>query len=193
MRFSYAYKLCHTIQNATYGHVNSKCSDRLSHLIIDKVPVVCYRGLIRYIIICANCRVIWAPFFGYSLKPIFAYSYMAKLESQKQKRSSGLYGMRIFTVLRMCTDSPGIFSSPWAHVQSTVTSDLLSGQWRSWSDCVNAQSDQGLRCSYMPQSSLFSWRGLYGRSILHMQLRKFLHNLNWVQIYWEDTKQRLLK
>ena len=30
---------------------------------------------------------------------------------------------------------------------------IVSGQWRPWSDCADAQSDQGLRCSHTPEDT----------------------------------------
>ena len=35
-------------------------------------------------------------------------------------------------------------------IHSIVSNNFVSGQWRLWSDCADAQSDQGLRCPHMP-------------------------------------------
>ena len=42
--------------------------------------------------------------------------------------------------------------SPFIH--SVVFNDSVSGQWRPWSDCADAQADLGLRCSHMPEDTL---------------------------------------
>ena len=56
-----------------------------------------------------------------------------------------------------------------AHVQSIIRAFILrsyiyssvSGQWRTWSDCADAQSDQVLRCPHLPEDT-FSNGAAYG-------------------------------
>ena len=38
-------------------------------------------------------------------------------------------------------------------IQSVVSDDSASGQWRPWSDCADAQSDLELRCPHMPEDT----------------------------------------
>ena len=45
-----------------------------------------------------------------------------------------------------CMYYPGLWS-PFTH--SMVCKDSVKGQWRPWSNCANAQFDQGLRCLHM--------------------------------------------
>ena len=42
----------------------------------------------------------------------------------------------------------------YASLCSTLHNDSISGHWRSWSDCADAQSDQDLRCPHMPEDTL---------------------------------------
>ena len=48
---------------------------------------------------------------------------------------------------------PGI-CFPMMH--SIVSSDYGSEQWRSWSDCADAQADLGIRCPHMPENTFNS-------------------------------------
>ena len=41
--------------------------------------------------------------------------------------------------------------SPFIH--SVVSNDSVSGHWRPWSDCMNAQADLGPRCPHMPEET----------------------------------------
>ena len=43
------------------------------------------------------------------------------------------------------------FASLFIH--SVVSNDSLSGQWRPWSDCADAQADLYLRCSHLPEET----------------------------------------
>ena len=43
--------------------------------------------------------------------------------------------------------------SPLIH--SMVSNNSVSGQWRPWSDCADAQADLGLRCPHMPEDVFF--------------------------------------
>ena len=36
-------------------------------------------------------------------------------------------------------------------IHSVVSSDSVSGLWRPWTDCANAQADLGLRCPHVPE------------------------------------------
>ena len=45
---------------------------------------------------------------------------------------------------------PGLWS-PFIH--SVVSNDSVSGQWRLWSDCADAQADLGLRCTHIPEDT----------------------------------------
>ena len=45
---------------------------------------------------------------------------------------------------------PGL-CSPF--ILSVVSNDSVSGQWRPWSDCADAQSDLGLHCLQMPEDT----------------------------------------
>ena len=39
------------------------------------------------------------------------------------------------------------------HTFCSMFSDSVSGQWRPWSDCADAQSDLGLHCPRMPEDT----------------------------------------
>ena len=43
---------------------------------------------------------------------------------------------------------PGLSSS---FIHSVVYNNSVTGQWRPWSDCADAQADLGLRWPYMPE------------------------------------------
>ena len=45
------------------------------------------------------------------------------------------------------------YGSPFIH--SVVSNDSVSGQWRPWSDCADAQADLGLRCPHMPEDTFY--------------------------------------
>ena len=62
---------------------------------------------------------------------------------------------------------PGL-CSPFIH--SIVANESISGLWRPWSDCADAQSDQGLHCPLM------SWR-------------HFFANTFWILIYKKSLPQ----
>ena len=57
---------------------------------------------------------------------------------------------------------PGI-CFPLKH--STVSNDSVCGQRRPWSDCADAQSDQGLRYLHMPEDP-FSYAGAHVMKLL---------------------------
>ena len=38
-------------------------------------------------------------------------------------------------------------------IHSVVSNDSVSGQWRPWLGCANAQADQGIRCPHMPEDT----------------------------------------
>ena len=54
------------------------------------------------------------------------------------------------TPSRACARFHQDLSSPL--IYSVVPNDSVSGQWRPWSDCTDAQADLGLRCPHM-----FAW------------------------------------
>ena len=57
--------------------------------------------------------------------------------------------IRRFRSVCTCTKyHPGFFSPI---MYSVISNDSYRGQWRSWSDCADAQADLGLRCSHMPE------------------------------------------
>ena len=51
-------------------------------------------------------------------------------------------------------------------IHSAVAYDSVSGQWRSLSDCLDAQADLGLRCLYMP-GHVFAWGDPYEHQITY--------------------------
>ena len=62
-----------------------------------------------------------------------------KMPSSKRK-------MRSFRSCACATYHPGIYS---IFIHSVVFNDSISGQWRPWSDCADAQADLGLLCTNM--------------------------------------------
>ena len=56
-----------------------------------------------------------------------------------------------FTSSCICANSHSGICSPLKH--SMVSNDSVCGQKRSWSDCVDAQADLGLRCPYIPKDT----------------------------------------
>ena len=48
-----------------------------------------------------------------------------------------------------CTKYHPGFCSPFIHY--VVSNDSISGQWRPWSDCMDAQAHLGLHCLHMPK------------------------------------------
>ena len=73
-----------------------------------------------------------------------------------------------------CADSgpvhPGL-CSPFIH--SVVSNDSVSGQWRPWSDCADAQADLGLRCPHTPKD-------IFSQSAAQM-IRTFSV---YISLYW---------
>ena len=47
-----------------------------------------------------------------------------------------------------CAKYPGLC---YLFIHSVVSNDSVSGQWRPWSDCADAQSDLGPHCPHMPE------------------------------------------
>ena len=63
---------------------------------------------------------------------------------------SNMYKMGEFTSSCTCGKyQPGLFF-PFIVHSSVVSTDSVSGQWRPWSDCADAQADLGLRSPHMP-------------------------------------------
>ena len=60
--------------------------------------------------------------------------------------------MRGFRSFCTCAKYHRVLCAPFIH--SVVSSDCVSGQWRPWSACVDAQADLGPRCSHLPGDSL---------------------------------------
>ena len=56
---------------------------------------------------------------------------------------------QIQRILRMRKVSSG----PWLSVHSVVSDDSISGQWRPWWDCADAQAGLGFRCPHMPEDT----------------------------------------
>ena len=52
---------------------------------------------------------------------------------------------------RACAKSHPDIRSPLLH--SIVSIDTVSGQWKPWSDCADAHSEQGLSCPHMPEDT----------------------------------------
>ena len=73
--------------------------------------------------------------------------------------------------LRTCADSDhpahaqSIIRACAPFIHSVVSNDSVSGQWRPWSDCASAQSDQGLHCPHLSESS-------------------FSHGPKWLSLLW---------
>ena len=65
----------------------------------------------------------------------------------KQKMPLSMCKMHRFRSSCPCAKYHPGFCSPFIH--SVVSNDSVSGYWRPWSDCVDAQSDQGRRCPNM--------------------------------------------
>ena len=64
---------------------------------------------------------------------------------------SSMRKMRRFRSSCACAKyQPGL-CSPFIH--SIVSNVSVSGQWRHWSDCADAQADLGLRCPHMPNDT----------------------------------------
>ena len=66
----------------------------------------------------------------------------------KENMPSNMHKMRIFRSSCAYSDHPSLCS---IFIHSLVSDDSVSGQWRSWSDCANAQADLGLHCLHMPK------------------------------------------
>ena len=70
------------------------------------------------------------------------------------------------------------FCSPFIH--SLVPNDPVSGQWRPWSDCMDAQADLGHRCSHMPDDTF-----LHGAAHFSMKTSVYtLKHLSEMQWDW---------
>ena len=50
-----------------------------------------------------------------------------------------------------CAKTHPVIWFPLRH--SIISNDFVSGQWRPWSDCADAQADLGLRCPHMPENT----------------------------------------
>ena len=77
---------------------------------------------------------------------------------------------------------PGLFS-PFIH--SVISHDSVSGQWRSWSACADAQADLGLRCRHMPIDT-FSHHTVQ----LMFQLNKIYNCCPWKQRTHKERKSK---
>ena len=79
--------------------------------------------------------------------------------------------------------------SPFIH--SVVSIDSVSGQWRSWSDCMDEQADQGLCCLHMPED-IFSHGAaqLFTIHVLHLNMFYIWTTPAWILI-WATTSENL--
>ena len=87
------------------------------------------------------------------INPTFARSWRIHLMGRvKQKKApSNTRNMRWLRSSCECAKyQPGL-CSPF--MQSKESNDSVSGQWRPWSDCADAQADLGLRCPHMPEGT----------------------------------------
>ena len=74
-----------------------------------------------------------------------------KWPASSEKVPSNIRKLCIFRSSCACaTYHPGLCSS---FMHSVVSNDSFSGQWRPWSDCTSAQSDQGLQYPHMPEDT----------------------------------------
>ena len=64
---------------------------------------------------------------------------------------SNMLKIRRFRSSFACAKYHPSLCSPFIH--SVVSDDFVSGQWRPWSDCADAQADLGLRCPHMPDDT----------------------------------------
>ena len=88
-----------------------------------------------------------------------------KWASSSKKIPSSMLKICRFISSCTCANYHTGFCSPFIH--SLVSNDSVSGQWRPWSDCANAQADLGLHCLRMSGGtfshaasqimSLFQW------------------------------------
>ena len=67
----------------------------------------------------------------------------------KKKMPPNMRKMRTFISKCACAKYHTGLYSPF--IQSEVSNKSVSGQWRPWSDCADAQADLGLRCLHMPK------------------------------------------
>ena len=83
------------------------------------------------------------------------------VETREEKFSA--YAKCTFQViLRMRTIRSGLLFS----IHSTVSSDSICGQWRSWSACAPTQAHLGLRCPHKPEDK-FSLCMRTGKNTYH--------------------------
>ena len=93
-----------------------------------------------------------------------------------------------------CTDSischacvkshPGICYSFLRYIDSN---DSVSGQWRSWSDCADAQADLGLPCPHMPEDA-FYLREHPNQLVCFMNKRCKVLCFAWIFHSWKYNK-----
>ena len=74
-------------------------------------------------------------------------------------------------------------SFPFIHF--VVSNDSVSGQWRPWSDCADAQADLGLRLSAYAGRHVFAWHGpFYGFLSLWTQIAIGTSNICFIAVLW---------
>ena len=120
-----------------------------------------------------------------------------KCHSGRFKWNSALnlsQNVQIQIILRMPKVSSGPLLCIFLHF--VVSNDSISGQWRSWSDCADAQSDLDLHCPYMLEDT-FS----HGAALLTLEWMDTPGNVIAILRKWDNsfdfdfliTKTRLFK
>ena len=67
--------------------------------------------------------------------------------------------LRIFSSSYACAKYYSGLCSSFKH--SVVSNDSVSGQWRPWSDCADAQADLDLRCQHMHEDTFKIWNTVW--------------------------------
>ena len=75
---------------------------------------------------------------------------LLQLSNVTEETSLSMRNAQIEVIPRICMSTLGLSS---ATIHYAVSIGTVSGQWRPWSDCAEAQSDMGLRCPYVSEDT----------------------------------------
>ena len=78
--------------------------------------------------------------------------FVRSLMGRIKQKSAFDYVQKIQIILRMRKFHQGLYS---LFIHSIVSSESVSGQWKPWLDCADAQADLGLRCPHMPKNTFY--------------------------------------
>ena len=101
----------------------------------------------------------------YYISAIILYQNLVRV---RRKSAFEHKQMSRFRSPRACTFYHQGLRSPFIH--SVVSIDCVSGEWRPWSDCADAQADLGLHCPHMPED------------MYHYQLKRLRESLKNISL-----------